>query len=51
MSTNYPVMQILGYERIDPEVNALVTEPYPLTFYPTAQTASVEPLAKPKVAL
>lgn len=36
MSSNYPVMQILGYERIDPEVNALVVEPKALTLYPTS---------------
>ena len=34
MSTNYPVMQILGYQRIDPELDALVNETNSLTLYP-----------------
>ena len=39
MSTNYPVMQILGYQKIDPKENLLVSEQDSLTFYPRSSTA------------
>ena len=34
LSTNYPVMQILGYKRIDTEIDALVNDPNELSLYP-----------------
>ena len=34
MSSSYPVMQILGYQRIDELSNQLVNEDIPLSFYP-----------------
>ena len=38
MSKNYPVMQILGYRRIEEYSNQLVNEPQSLTMYPRSST-------------
>ena len=34
MSMSYPVMQIMGYKKMDPNTNQLVTEHDNFSFYP-----------------
>ena len=51
MSANYPVMQILGYQKIDPHRNLLINEPESLTIYPKTgaqATARANTAAAPK---